>query len=268
LLFDTHCHLDVDRFPEGADAVLLRAHTAGVRAFVDVGVGGNERSRAAVELARRRTDVLASVGIDPHEAGSCDSERWNLIESLAAQPEVVAIGETGLDYFYDSSPKDLQQRAFARQIALAKSVDKPLIIHTRQAATDTIDILTAEHAEAVGGVFHCFTADTALARAALNLGFMVSFSGILTFNSDARLADAARFVPRDQLLVETDSPYLSPVPVRKQKPCEPAFVAHTADYLARLRDTPFDELCRLTTANALRLFRVASERFESDQLFG
>ncbi len=244
--------------------MLQRAHAAGVRAVVDVGVGGNQRSLAAVELARRRSDVFASVGIDPHEAGSCDSERWNLIEALAVEPEVVAIGETGLDYFYDHSPKDLQHEAFVRHIALARRVNKPLIIHTRQAATDTIDILTAEHAETVGGVFHCFTADTALARAALNLGFMVSFSGILTFNSDARLADAARFVPNEQLVVETDSPYLSPVPVRKQKPCEPAFVAHTAEYLAKLRGTRFDELCNLTTANALRLFRLASDTFVCD----
>lgn len=244
--------------------MLQRAHAAGVEAVVDVGVGGNERSLAAVELARRRSDVLASVGIDPHEAGSCDAERWNLIESLAIAPEVVAIGETGLDYFYQHSPKDQQHQAFGRQIALARKVRKPLIIHTRQAAADTIEILTSEHAETVGGVFHCFTADIALARAALNLGFMVSFSGILTFDSDAQLAEAARFVPNDQLVVETDSPYLSPVPVRRQRPCEPAFVAHTAGYLAKLRGTPFEQFCALTTANALRLFRVASDKFKPD----
>lgn len=264
MLFDTHCHLDLSRFPEGVDAVLQRARAARVRAVVDVGVGGNERSLAALELARRRRDVLASVGIDPHEAGSCDSERWRVVESLAVEPEVVAIGETGLDYFYHHSPQDLQRQAFVRQIALARSVRKPLIIHTRQAATDTIEILTSEHAGEVGGVFHCFTADTALARAALNLGFMVSFSGILTFDSDARLAEAARFVPNDQLVVETDSPYLSPVPVRKLRPCEPAFVAHTANYLAKLRGTPFDELCSFTMANACRLFRVASDRFDCE----
>ncbi len=196
MLFDTHCHLDASRYPEGADTVLQRARAVGVGAFVDVGVGGSDRSLAAVELARRRKDVLASVGIDPHEAGACDSNQWNIVETLAFEPKVVAIGETGLDYFYDHSPKDVQRQAFARQIALAQRVRKPLIIHTREASKDTIDILSAEHAEIVGGVFHCFTADKTMARAALDLGFMVSFSGILTFDSDARLSEAGMFCSR------------------------------------------------------------------------
>ena len=195
LLFDTHCHLDLERFPEGPEVVLQRAHLAGVEAVVNVGVGSNERSMAAVELARGRADVLASVGVDPHESGSCDSARWELVETLAAEPEVVAIGETGLDYFYQNSPQSIQQHAFARQIALAKRVRKPLIIHSRQADEDTIDVLRSEKAQAVGGVFHCFTAGTALARSALDLGFMVSFSGILTFDSDSKLTEAARYVP-------------------------------------------------------------------------
>lgn len=235
---------------------MQRAHEAGVEAVVNVGVGSNERSMAAVELARRRADVLASVGVDPHESASCDSARWELVELLAAEPEVVAIGETGLDYFYQHSTQSIQRDAFARQIALAKRVRKPLIIHTRQAANDTIDMLTSEKAQAVGGVFHCFTADTALARSALELGFMVSFSGIITFDSDSKLTEAARYVPFDKLVVETDSPYLSPVPVRRKRPCEPAFVVHTARYLAELRGISFEELCSVTTANACRLFSV------------
>lgn len=244
--------------------MLQRAHAAGVNAFVNVGVGGNERSVAAVQLARRRKDVLASVGVDPHEAGSCNSNRWNVVEALAVEPEVVAIGETGLDYYYECSPRDVQRQAFARQIALAQRVHKPLIIHTREAANDTIDILSAEHAQMVGGVFHCFTADKTIARAALNLGFMVSFSGILTFDSDARLSEAACFVPDDRLVVETDAPYLSPVPIRRRRPCEPAFAVHTASYLATLRCTPFQDLCDLMTANACRLFRVPRANFDCE----
>ncbi len=248
----------MDWYPEGAEAVLQRAHAAGVQTVVDVGVGSNERSIAAVNLAGSRDDVLASVGIDPHEAGSCDAARWALVEKLACEPTVVAIGETGLDYHYHHSPRDVQRAAFARQIALARKVRKPLIIHTREAAKDTIDVLAGEHAADVGGVFHCFTADRSLASAALNLGFMVSFSGIITFGSDARLAEAARYVPLDRLVVETDSPYLSPVPVRCFKPCEPAFVVHTARYVADLRGTTIETLGEVTTANALRLFSVRS----------
>lgn len=232
---------------------------AGVVAVLDVGVGGKERSLAAVALARKRSDVYASVGIDPHESGTCDSERWSVVEALAAEPEVVAIGETGLDYFYQHCPKDLQRQAFVRQIALARRLNKPLIIHTREAAIDTIDILKSEQAQAVGGVFHCFTADKTMARAALDLGFLVSFSGILTFDSDVQLSEAARFVPDNQFVVETDSPYLSPVPVRRCRPCEPAFVVHTARHLAMLRGMPFDDLCALTTANARRLFAFGTK---------
>lgn len=242
---------------------MRRAREAGVKAVVDVGVGGNDRSFAAFELARRRIDVMAAVGVDPHEAGTCDSSRWDLVESLAAQPEVVAVGETGLDYYYEHSPRNAQRLAFVRQISLAREVQKPLIIHTRDAKVDTIEILSAEHAEEVGGVFHCFTSDRILARSALDLGFMVSFSGILTFGSDARLAEAARFVPDDRLVVETDSPYLSPVPVRRCKPCEPAFVLHTARYLAALRGMPFAEFRDLTTFNACHLFKVPRHVFGS-----
>jgi len=263
VLIDTHCHLDVERFPDGPDPVLGRANSAGVKLVVDVGVGSNARSAAAVALARRRQDVLAAVGIDTHEAANCDESRWTAMEALAAAPEVVAIGETGLDYHYQFCPRDQQKLSFARQIALARRLNKPLIIHTREAAADTIDVLSSEGARDVGGVFHCFTEDVSLAREALALGFYVSFSGILTFNSDVRLSEAARYVPADRLVVETDSPYLSPVPVRKLKPCEPAFVVHTAEYLARLRGVPFTELCQTTTENALRLFRASAERFTS-----
>jgi TatD DNase family protein len=256
VLVDTHCHLDSRRFAQGAASVLQRAHAAGVAAVIDVGVGGDQRTREAVELARKRSDVVAAVGIDPHEAAHCSDERWSLVESLASVPEVAAIGETGLDYFYNDSPIHVQRSAFVRQVELAIRVGKPLIIHTREAGRDTIDVLRAERASAVGGVFHCFTGDIALARCALDLGFVLSFSGILTFDAGPQLSEVARFVPENSVVVETDSPYLSPVPVRKHRPCEPAFVVHTARYLAVLRGVAFEDLCNATTVNAYRVFHL------------
>ena len=254
MLVDSHCHLEESRFEDGAAAVIQRAIRAGVTAIIDVGVGSNERSLAAVELAKRVKEVAAAVGIDPHEAGAANEVRWAVVERLAADQAVVAIGETGLDNFYRDTPSELQREVFARQVGLACRVRKPLIIHTRQAADATVELLKCEKAFAVGGVFHCFCGDVDLARNALNLGFYVSFSGLLTFASDDTLTQAAKYVPDDRILVETDSPYLSPVPVRKVRPCEPAFVVHTARYLATLRGISYESVCQLTTANARRLF--------------
>jgi TatD DNase family protein len=256
VVVDSHCHLEPSRFECGVGAVLERAIHAGVTAIIDVGVGGNERSLLAVAHAREVKEVAAAVGIDPHEAGFADEARWAVVERLATDQAVVAIGETGLDNFYRNSAPELQRAAFARQVCLAREVRKPLIIHTRQAAEATLELLKCENASTVGGVFHCFSGDINFARVALDLGFYISFSGLLTFASDEALADAARYVPADRILVETDSPYLSPVPVRKTRPCEPAFVVHTARFLATLRDTSYDSICQATTANARRLFRL------------
>jgi TatD DNase family protein len=254
VLIDTHCHLEESRFAGGVQTVIQRARASGVTGFVDVGVGSNDRSLAAVTLAKRVGAVAAAVGIDPHEAASADDGRWQVVEELAQDSVVVAIGETGLDYFYRDSPESVQRQVFARQVALARHVRKPLIIHTREALNDTVELLKREGASAVGGVFHCFSGDVDFARAVLDLGFFISFSGLLTFVSDEALSEAARFVPADRIVVETDSPYLSPAPVRKCRPCEPSFVVHTARHLAELRRTDFEELCEQTTCNARRLF--------------
>ena len=262
MLIDTHCHLDGHYFPEGADAVMARAEAAGVAGFVVIGVGESlQPARDAIALARRHpARVAATVGVHPHDAarlaheGGIDPVQGAEFERLAASPEVVAIGETGLDYHYDHSPRTLQRDAFAWQIALARRLGKPLVIHTRAAPADTLDVLESESARDVGGIIHCFSEDWAFASRALDLGFVMSFSGIVTFKNAKAIHEVAAKVPSDRYLVETDSPYLAPIPHRG-KPCEPAFVVHTAARVADLRGESFEEVARATTQNAMRVLR-------------
>ena len=253
MLFDTHCHLDAASFPEGPDAVLERARASGVGAFACVGVGSLELARTAAELARRHPDVVATAGIHPHDAGSADAVLEAEIARLATLSRVVAVGEVGLDYHYDHTPRETQTAVFARAIALARRVKKPLVIHTRSAPADTLAVLEAEGARDVGGIIHCFSEDRAFAARALELGFYLSFSGILTFKNARAVHDVAAWAPEDRLLVETDSPYLSPVPLRGKK-CEPAFVVHTANRLAELRGADRARIEAVTTENAARVF--------------
>ena len=253
MLFDTHCHIDAERFPEGADAVFERARAADVGAFTCIGVGSLELSRAAVALAERRRDVVATVGVHPHDAAGVDTALEAELAVLAAHERVVAIGEVGLDFHYDHSPRETQAEVFRRAIALARSVNKPLVIHTRSAPEETLALLESEAARDVGGIIHCFSEDRPFARRALELGFYLSFSGILTFKNATAIHDVAAWAPEDRLLVETDSPYLAPVPLRGKK-CEPAFVAHTARRLAELRGTDAARVAAFTSENAARAF--------------
>jgi TatD DNase family protein len=253
MLFDTHCHLDDASFPEGADAVLERAQSAGVTAFACVGVGSLEHARTAVALAERRHDVVATVGIHPHDASGADAVLEAELALLAARDRVVAVGEVGLDFHYDHSPRETQKDVLRRAIALARRLKKPLVIHTRSAPDDTLAILETERARDVGGIIHCFSEDRAFAARALELGFYLSFSGILTFKNAKAVHDVATWAPEDRLLVETDSPYLAPMPLRGKK-CEPAFVKHTAARLAELRQSDLEHVMALTTANAARVF--------------
>lgn len=255
-LIDTHCHLDPQYFPEGPGEVLARAADVGVRGFVVIGVGHDlAPARAAVELAARLPDrVGAAVGVHPHDATTLDDAAHAELSELVRRPEVLAVGEIGLDYHYDHSPRDVQREVFARLIHLARGVKKPIVVHTRSAPADTLEVLEREGARDVGGVIHCFSEDRAFAARALDLGFDVSFSGIVTFKSAAAVQDVARWAPLDRILVETDSPYLAPVPLRG-KPCEPAFVVHTARRVAELRGIAFEALCEATSANTERRFR-------------
>jgi TatD DNase family protein len=255
MLVDTHCHLDPQYLPEGPDGVLARARAAGVYGFVTIGVGHDAgAAREAVALAEKLPEcVAATAGVHPHDAGTMTPTIYEEIAALAARREVVAVGEVGLDYHYDNSPRDVQREVFARFVGLAKELGKPLVIHTREAAADTLEVLEREGARKVGGIIHCFSEDRAFAERALAMGFYLSFSGIVTFKSAQSVHDVAAWAPADRILVETDSPYLAPVPLRG-KPCEPAYLVHTAKRVAELRSVSLEELTRLTTANASRVF--------------
>jgi TatD DNase family protein len=255
-LADAHCHLHAGYFPEGPDAVMERARQAGVVGFVVVGVGEDlAPARDAVALAKSAPDrVVACVGIHPHDAVSWSEAAHAELRVLASHPEVVSVGEIGLDYHYDHSPRETQRDVFARLIGLARELGKPIVVHTREAAKDTLDILDREQASDVGGIIHCFSEDRPFAARALDLGFDVSISGIVTFKNATGVHDVAAWAPIGRILVETDSPYLAPVPYRG-KPCEPAYIVHTAKRVAELRGLSAQALAVATTGNAERLFR-------------
>jgi TatD DNase family protein len=256
MLIDSHCHVDPNHFREGPDTILDRARGAGVDAFVVIGVDSDlSAARFAVALSMRRDDVHATVGVHPHDATSLDSAMLVEIEALARRPEVVAVGEIGLDYHYMHSPRDTQQRVFVELIALARRVQKPIVIHTREAAGDTLEILEREGASDVGGIIHCFSEDRAFAERALALDFDLSFSGIVTFKSARSIQEVAVWAPGDRILVETDSPYLAPVPLRGKR-CEPAHVVHTARFVAELRGEAFETLAARTAENTRRRLRL------------
>jgi len=255
-LIDTHCHLDPGYFPDGGELAIARAQGAGVSGFVVVGVGRDlAPARHAVALARARAAyVAAAVGIHPHDATTMTDEALVELEVLARDPSVVAVGEIGLDYHYDHSPREVQRAVFSRLVGLAREVKKPIVIHTREAAKDTLAILEAEGARDVGGVIHCFSEDRSFAERALALGFYLSFSGIVTFKAAKSVHDVAAWAPEDRILVETDSPYLAPVPLRGRS-CEPAYVIHTAQRLAELRNVDLTRIAAATSENAARAFR-------------
>jgi len=257
MLIDTHCHLDLEYFPEGVDETLSRARSAGVTGFVCVGVGSLEQTRSAIAIAQRRPDVWATVGVHPHDAASFDASLEAALVACAAEPRVVAIGEIGLDFHYDHSPREQQAAVLRRFIALARELKKPIVIHTRSAPAETLQILAEEKASEVGGLIHCFSEDKAFAARALDLGFDLSFSGIVTFKRATDIQEVAAWAPADRILVETDSPYLAPIPLRGKR-CEPAYVLHTARFVANLRGCSLEELAQLTSQNAARRLGVSA----------
>lgn len=260
MLIDAHCHVAVTPRPtskqprDPADVVLDRARAAGVGGFVVVGVGEDPtEARDAVGLAHRFTDVVAAVGIHPHDAKKATADHIEEITKLASDARVAAVGEIGLDFHYDHSPREEQREVFRRFVALAKSVKKPIVIHTRSAGEEVLAIMEEEGVRDVGGIIHCFSEDMSFAKRALDLGFDLSFSGIVTFKTATAIQEVARDAPIDRILVETDAPYLAPIPLRG-KTCEPAYVTHTAKFVAGLRNIPFEDLAARTTENALRRF--------------
>lgn len=261
MLIDTHCHLDGDRFDDDRHAVLTRAREAGVKAMVNVGCD-LPSSQRSLDLARTHADVWATVGIHPHEAKDAPADFDDVMLKLCTDPRCVAVGECGLDYHYDHSPRAVQRLVFARQIAVARQARKPIVLHIRNGAGDSgpafqeaLEILESEGARDVGGVFHCFTGTVAEAKRGLDLGFTISLPGVVTFKNNGELGEVARMVPGDRVVVETDSPFMAPVPVRGQRN-EPAFVAHTAAFVASVRGDSLEDFVRQTGENAQRLFRL------------
>ena len=254
-LVDSHCHLPLLGAGRDTAQYLADAAAVGVGHVLCVGVD-LESFPAVLALAQRFPNVWASVGIHPNgETGVRDTSVEELC-AIARDPRVVAIGETGLDYFHQQGDTTLQHARFRLQIRAARAAGKPLVIHTRDAAADTLRLMREEGADAVGGVMHCFVEDWATAEAAMELGFYVSFSGIVTFKNASALQEVARKVPLDRLLVETDAPWLAPMP-RRGKPNEPAYVRHTAEFLAQLRGEDYATLAAATTRNFFTLFRDA-----------
>ena len=251
-MIDSHTHLDFCE-PPNTDLVAA-AEEAGVTRMLTVGTDGAS-CRAALQAAEDFPQVYAAIGRHPNSAAGFDDADFAELEALAAHSKCVAIGETGLDYYRDYAPASDQRRAFEAQIELARATGKPLVIHTRAAAEDTLRIMREEDAGAAGGVMHCFTESWETASACLDLGFHISFSGIVTFRNAKDLHEVARRVPLERMLIETDSPYLAPVPYRG-KTNEPAYVKHVAEGIAALRGIPVEEVAARTSANFFRLFAI------------
>ncbi|MEY4056649.1 MAG: hypothetical protein RL519_1984 [Pseudomonadota bacterium] len=257
MLIDSHCHLEYKGLVEDQAGVLNRARQAGVGGFLSISTRQREWGQV-ISTAERETDVWASVGIHPHEAEShADMGEAALLEA-AEHPRVIAIGETGLDYYYDKSDRLVQQELFRRHIAVSRATGLPIIIHTRDAEADTAAILREEMEKgAFPALIHCFTASADFARIVLDLGLTISLSGIVTFKNANALQDIAAKIPEERLLVETDAPFLAPVPNRG-KVCEPAFVADTARFVAELRRVSPEALAAATSSNFMKLFTKAA----------
>ena len=246
-LTDSHCHLDHEQFHEDREAVIERARAAGVECMMAIGTGdGPPDLEAGIRLADRYPFIYATVAVHPHEASKATEETFARLRELAQHPKVLAIGEMGLDYHYDFSPRQVQREVFERQLDLAAEARKPIVIHTREAWADTLEVLRSRWRGE--GIMHCFTGDEEQAREALDLGFYLSFGGVLTFPKAETVRQAARIAPEDRILVETDCPYLAPVP-RRGKRNEPAFIVDTARRLAEVRGIAPEAIAEQTTRN-------------------
>jgi TatD DNase family protein len=248
-LVDSHCHLDDSQFDADREAAIERARAAGVATMLAIGTGGGPPDlEAGIRLAEAHPDIYATVGVHPHDAAKATEETFARLGELLRHPKVLGVGEIGLDYHYDLSPRETQREVFVRQVALARERAKPVIIHTREAWADTLALLGEGP-----GILHCFSEGPEEAAQALERGFHVSFAGIVTFPRAGRVHAAARMVPLDRLLIETDAPYLAPVP-RRGKRNEPAYVIETARRVAELRNSTPEEVAAATTANFHKLF--------------
>lgn len=256
-LIDTHCHLTFEPLADDVPGVLERSRQAGVTAWITVGTSLAD-SRKAVELAGRHENLYASVGIHPHDAKEASDAAMAELKQLARNDRVVAIGETGLDFHYNFSKQPDQKRVFAAHLDMARELNLPVIIHSRNAFEETLDILDHHGDGLKGVVFHCFGGSAEQARRLLDRGYCVSFTGVVTFKNAQTAREASAAVPMDRLMVETDCPYMSPEPVRSQKPNEPALMLHTARFLAELKGLSLGQLAMESTKTATRFFGLSS----------
>jgi TatD DNase family protein len=256
-LIDSHAHIDFPQFDEDRDAMLERARTAGVNTILAIGVGpGPEKLDAAIPYAEAHDWIYTTVGIHPHEAKEVTQTHLDTLARLAKHPKVIAWGEIGLDYFYDHSPRDIQKRVFRDQMELAQAAKLPIIIHCRDAWSDCLDMLEQYWSPAgLRGILHCFTSTLDDARRGVDLGFMVSFTGNLTYPKAQNIRDVAKALPLENILIETDSPYLAPQAFRGKRN-EPAYVAEVAKALASVRDLGTEEIASMTAANFRRFFHL------------
>ncbi len=251
-LVDTHCHLDMPELKSNLPDVLSRAKEAGVKKIITIGCD-DESSREAIRIARENEGVYATVGLHPHDAKEFSNELFETLLNLAREPEVVAIGEIGLDYHYEHSPRSVQQEVFERLLGLARQVDLPVVVHSREARADTLRILRSSGVNR--GVMHCFSGDLQMAEEAMAMGFYISIAGPVTFKNARKLQTLASIIPDEYLLIETDAPYLSPVPMRGKRN-EPSYLIYTAETIAKLRGVSIEDIARITTLNANRLFGI------------
>jgi TatD DNase family protein len=260
MFVDSHAHIDGEEYDADRDEVVSRARAAGVVAIVNIGTGDPRSGtlERAVEIAEKYEGVYTAVGVHPHDAKLFDEAAEQRVSGLVRQRErIIAWGEIGLDYHYDHSPREVQRKVFARQLQLARAASLPVIIHSREADDDTVAILRDEwHGSGLGGVMHCFGGSDAMAESVLELGFTISFAGNVTFKKAENLREVARFVPLDRLFIETDCPYLTPVPFRGRRN-EPARVVEVARCLADLRELKTEEIGRLTADNFFRFFKLS-----------
>ncbi len=254
MLFDSHCHLDDSRYDDDRDQVFARAAEAGVRYVVNPGAD-LETSRNAVAMAAKHPNVYATVGVHPHDAKDMDEDILQFIEHLAGKPKVVAIGEIGLDFHYDFSPRDVQRHWFIQQIRLAKRLSLPIVIHDREANQEVFDTLKAEKAFDTGVLMHCYSGSAELAKHYLKHGAMLSIAGPITFSNARKTVEVVQLVPLEHLLIETDGPYLTPIPYRGKRN-EPAYVRYVAEKIAEIKGMTAEEVGELTCLNALRFFRI------------
>ncbi|GMB10081.1 TatD DNase family protein [Thermolongibacillus altinsuensis] len=254
MLFDTHAHLNAAQFEEDVEEVIERARAEGVSHIVVVGFDRPTIARA-MELAESYDFIYAAVGWHPVDAVDMTDDDLIMIEKLTSHPKVVALGEMGLDYYWDKSPKDIQKEVFRKQIRLAKKVKLPIIIHNREATADIIEILREENAAEVGGIMHCFSGSLEVARQCIEMNFYISFGGPVTFKNAKKPKEVAKEIPLEHLLIETDCPYLTPHPFRGKRN-EPSYVKYVAEAIAELKGITWEEVAQKTSDNAKRLFGI------------